>query len=123
MKQVEKVILVKPDILIGEIFTEIITSNTDMRIVIYLITNTTPEGIVKYKDKNEYIGVLDLASIFEVSRKKVGNFISKCISHGLIKKNKRKLVVNPYIVVPYNTDEKELSRLKAYWDSDFNEAY
>ena len=99
------------------ILSTIVKSNLDMQLVEFLITNNSKKGVVSVNSKP--IGSSDLADKFNVSRKKINDFTSRAIESGLLKKDKRKLVLNPYIVIPYNISNDSVYILQVWWDSNF----
>ena len=104
---------------LSECMADVIHSNLDARLFGYITSNTNNYGVVKFKGRSKVLGINDLAHIFSVTRKKVSEFINKCIKADLIKKDKRKLVVSPYVVSPINIGNSQLFILQTYWDSDF----
>ena len=104
---------------LSDTMANVISSNLEARMFSYMINNNTKKGEVKLKGKSVTIGIQDIANIFNTTRKTVSKFIKKCIDFGLIKKNKRALVLNPYIVVPHAISNDELFILQTFWDSNF----
>lgn len=102
-----------------QIFNEIVHSNLDMKLVSYMLDNTTLSGEVKEESSKKIAGVNYLANRFGVTRKKVSQILARCIDAELIKKNKRTIIVNPYIQSPYRTSNDGLYILQVWWDSDF----
>ena len=98
---------------------EIVNSSLDMRIVSYILKHNSLHGVVKYKSSTRAIGINDLANEFGTTRKKVSEVIKRCIDCELVKKNKRELVLNPYIISPFNANNDTLYALQTYWDSNF----
>jgi hypothetical protein len=100
-----------------DILPNIVKSQLDMKIIAYLTNNINSRGEVTKNKKA--VTINDIAETFSVSRKKISTTIAAAVEHDLIKKNKRTLVINPYLVVPYNINNDGLYILQTYWDSNF----
>lgn len=99
------------------ILSSVVNSNLDMQIVEFILSNNTKKGVVAVNSKP--VGINQLAEKFNVSRKKINDLTSRAIESGLLKKHKRDLVVNPYIVIPYNISNDAVFILQTWWDSNF----
>ena len=102
-----------------DILPNIVNSSLDMKIVAYMLKHNTLAGEVKHEKISEPIGITELANKFDTSRKKISELLKRCLDTGLIKKNKRVLVVNPYIVSPHGANNNVMFILQTAWDSNF----
>jgi len=100
-----------------DIENKILHSNLDVQLYNYLKLNQSKSGVVAYK--GEPIGIKDIASAFSISRRKVSDFISRCIEVDLVRKNKRALVLNPYLLLPYNNSKDINFLLQLDWKNNF----
>lgn len=98
---------------------QIVKSSLDYNIFSFIIANTDRQGVLKVSTSKNNLGVLELAQIFNTTRKKISEILKRCIDSGLIKKNGRKLVLNPYIVCPHGVGNDALYVLQVSWDSNF----
>lgn len=98
---------------------QIVKSSLDYNIFSFIIASTDRQGVLKASTSKNHLGVLELAQIFNTTRKKISEILKRCIDSGLIKKNGRKLVLNPYIVCPHGVGNDALYVLQVSWDSNF----
>ena len=96
-----------------DIQEEIINSKLDLKIFNFLVRHYTKIGFVNIKGTPVKINYI--AKKFNVSRQKVSSFIKKAMDAGFIKKDKGLIVLNPFILIPYNISDKDLYHLQEHW--------
>lgn len=98
---------------------KIVKSSLDYNIFSFIIANTDRQGVLKVSTSKGNLGVSELAEIFGTTRKKISEVLKRCIDADLIRKDGRKLVLNPYIVCPHGVGNDALYILQVFWDSKF----
>ena len=80
------------------ILAEVVKSNTDMKLVSYMLANQNQKSFVKTKS-GDPITVQKLSAMFDVTDRKVRGLIKELEEHDLVKRHSKKIFINPYL--PY----------------------
>ncbi len=91
---------------------QVINSNTDFKIISYILTHQSSKGFIK-NNQSKPISINELSILFKISRIKISLLIKKLIEVNILKKHKRILYLNPYLILPYgnNTDDNYILQL------------
>ena len=92
---------------------KIIKSLLDLKIYNFLVKYCSKSGFVSIKGKP--ITITYLSNKFNVSRQKISTFIKRAREANFIKKDGTLLMINPFIIVPYNISDKDLFELQNNW--------
>ena len=103
---------------IFEILEEVVKSNTDIKIISYMIRKQGLGGFV-VDGESKPIGINELADMFGVTRRKISSIINSMIEKDFIKKNKRKIQINPYFAIPNNSSKENSFLLQLEWKHNF----
>jgi len=97
---------------------QVINSNIDFKIISYILGHQSTKSFIK----NQYskaIGINELANMFNVSRVKISSLVRKLIEIDIIKKHKRILYLNPYLILPYGNSTDDNFILQLMWSHNY----
>ena len=96
-----------------EIQESIVRSLLDLKIFNFLVKHYSRSGIVMAN--NKAVTITYLSKHFGVTRQKISTFIRRARKANFVKKEGTSLLLNPFIIVPYNVSNKDLAELQARW--------
>jgi predicted transcriptional regulator len=92
-------------------------------ILTFILYNTNKKCYVYSRNSKKYINNAYISSELKYSKQTVSTAIKKMINLDILKRDNRKLVVNPYLYMPYGINELKLGFLQRWWDSNLTYNY
>lgn len=104
--------------LLFEALANTVKSNLEMVIISYMLTNQSSQSFVK--DTNGLPATIQqIAKKFNTSDRKVRDLIARLESEDLVKRNSKRIYINPFIQLPFGNSEQNNFIVQLMWKHDY----
>jgi len=100
------------------VLSEVVKSNTDMKLISYMLANQNQKSFVKIKS-GDPISIQQLGIMFDVTDRKVRGLIKELEINKLVKRHNKRIYINPFMQLPYGNNKDNNFMVQMMWKNDY----